>query len=120
MLWIIIQSFSETLQKVGKHPKFLGAETGAVSVLHTWGQALTYHPHIHMLVPAGELSADGTEWIEAGKKFFLLVKVLSAVFRGVLWRLLEAQVKSGSIQWADNVNDTKSLKAALYAKNWNV
>jgi hypothetical protein len=68
---------AEALQKVSQNPAFLGAQTGAMSVFHTWGQSLTYHPHIHMLVPAGGLSEDGMEWIKAGKNFFLPVKVLS-------------------------------------------
>ncbi|MEQ8810925.1 MAG: IS91 family transposase [Imperialibacter sp.] len=117
---ILFQASAETLLKVGRNPKFLGAETGAVSVLHTWGQALTYHPHIHMLVPAGGLSEDGVEWVNAGKKFFLPVKVLSSIFRGVLWDKLKSKIESGHIKLADNFSDTTTLKAALYAKNWNV
>jgi len=59
---LLFKAASQTLRKVGQNPRFLGAETGAVAVLHTWGQALTYHPHIHMIIPAGGLSADGVEW----------------------------------------------------------
>lgn len=117
---LLFKASAETLQKVGSNPKFLGAQTGAVSVLHTWGQALTYHPHIHMLVPAGGLSEDEMEWINAGKKFFLPVKALSSVFRGVMWSMLEKQIKSGNIKLADNFSDVGSLKKALYTKNWNV
>ena len=117
---ILFQASAETLLKVGRNPKFLGAETGAVSVLHTWGQALTYHPHIHMLVPAGGLSEDGVEWVNAGKKFFLPVKVFSSIFRGVLWDKLKSKIESGHIKLADNYSDTTTLKATLYAKNWNV
>ncbi|CAD5292054.1 transposase [Imperialibacter sp. EC-SDR9] len=117
---LLFQASAETLLKVGRNPKFLGAETGAVSVLHTWGQALTYHPHIHMLVPAGGLSEDGVEWVNAGKKFFLPVKVLSSIFRGVLWDKLKSKIESGHIKLADNFSDTTTLKAALYAKNWHV
>jgi len=117
---LLFKASAETLQKVGNNPKFLGAQTGGVSVLHTWGQALTYHPHIHMLVPAGGLSEDGVEWIHAGKKFFLPVKALSSVFRGVMWSMLEKQIKSGNIKLADNFSDVGSLKKAVYTKNWNV
>jgi len=117
---LLFKASAETLQKVGRNPQFLGAETGAVSVLHTWGQALTYHPHIHMLVPAGGLSEDGTEWVRAGKKFFLPVKVLSSVFRGVMWSLLEKHIMSGKIKLADNFKNVGELKKALYSKNWNV
>ena len=117
---LLFKASAETLKKVGRNPKFLGAETGAVSVLHTWGQSLTYHPHIHMLVPAGGLSEDGIEWVHAGKKFFLPVKALSKVYRGVLWSLLEKHIISGKIKLADNFSNVGELKKALYSKNWNV
>jgi len=70
---------------------FLGVQTGALSVLHTWGQNLTLHPHIHMLVPAGGMDIDGMQWIVSQKKFFLPVKALSKIFRArVMFRLLGA------------------------------
>jgi hypothetical protein len=116
----LFNAASQTLKKVALNPKFLGAETGAVAVLHTWGQALTYHPHIHMIVPAGGLSADGVEWIRAGKKFFLPVKVLSKVFRGVMWSLLQKQIAQGNIRLPDDVTLIAVLKKQLYEKNWNV
>lgn len=117
---LLFKASAEALQKVGANPTFLGAQTGAVSVLHTWGQALTYHPHVHMIVPAGGLSEDGTEWVHAGKKFFLPVKALSSVFRGVMWTMLEHGINTGTIQLADNFSDIGGLKKDLYAKNWNV
>jgi len=122
---LLFKASAETLQKVSRNARFLGAETGAVSVLHTWvvrhfGQSLTYHPHVHMLVPAGGLSEDGIEWINAGKKFFLPVKALSKVFRGVLWCLLEKGINSGAVKLADNFTSPNELQQALYAKNWNV
>lgn len=117
---LLFKASAEALQKVGANPTFLGAQTGAVSVLHTWGQALTYHPHVHMIVPAGGLSEDGTEWVHAGKKFLLPVKALSSVFRGVMWAMLERGINTGTIQLADNFSNVHSLKKDLYAKNWNV
>ncbi|MCH8080722.1 MAG: IS91 family transposase [Proteobacteria bacterium] len=117
---LLFNAASQTLKKVALNPKFLGAETGAVAVLHTWGQALTYHPHIHMIVPAGGLSADGVEWIRAGKKFFLPVKALSKVFRGVMWSLLQKQIDQGNIQLPSDVALVTALKKQLYEKNWNV
>ena len=86
---LLFDAASQALQKAGRNPQFLGAETGAVAVLHTWGQTLSYHPHIHMLVPAGGLSEDSMEWIEAPKKFFVPVKAISAIFRGILVRLIK-------------------------------
>jgi len=117
---LLFKAASKTLQKAGKNPKFLGAQTGAVAVLHTWGQSLTYHPHIHMLVPAGGLSEDGMEWIPSGKKFFLPVKALSKMFRGVLWNLLEKQIKGNNMRLPADVTTTSTLKKRLYAKNWHV
>jgi hypothetical protein len=70
---------------------FLGVQTGALSVLHTWGQNLSLHPHIHMLVPAGGLDTDQMQWITSPKKFFLPVRALSKIFRArVMFLLLEA------------------------------
>ena len=117
---LLFNAASQTLKKVALNPKFLGAQTGAVAVLHTWGQALTYHPHIHMIVPAGGLSPDGVEWIRAAKKFFLPVKVLSKVFRGVMWDLLQKQIAHGKIRLPDDVELPAVLKKQLYEKNWNV
>lgn len=116
---LLFKATSQTLQKVALNPKFLGAETGAVAVLHSWGQALTYHPHIHMIVPAGGLSLDQLEWIHASKKFFLPVKALSRVFRGVLWGLLEKQACLGNIKLPDDI-ELDVLKKKLHSKNWNV
>ena len=117
---LLFKAASQTLRKVSKNPKFLGAETGAVAVLHTWGQALTYHPHIHMIIPAGGLSADGVEWVQAPKKFFLPVKALSKVFRGVMWSLIEKHITSGEIKLPDDLVGLALLKRKLYEKNWNV
>jgi hypothetical protein len=117
---LLFKASAQTLQKVGSNPKFLGAQTGAVSVLHTWGQALTYHPHIHMLIPAGGLSEDEMECVHASKKFFLPVKALSSVFRGVVWGMLEAGIKNGHIKPADHFKEVFGLKKVLYSKNWNV
>lgn len=117
---LLFKAASSTLQKVSKNPQFLGAQTGAVAVLHTWGQSLTYHPHIHMLIPAGGLSDDGMEWVHAGRKFFLPVKALSKVFRGVLWSLLEKQIVQDAVKLPDDQPSLSVLKKRLYAKNWHV
>jgi len=117
---LLFKASSQALQKVARNPKFLGVQTGAVAVLHSWGQALTYHPHIHMIIPAGGLADDGVEWVPSGRKFFLPVKALSKVFRGVMWSLLEKQIKEGSIRMPDGMDELSQLKTNLYAKNWNV
>ena len=78
---------AETLRTIAADPKHLGAQIGATLVLHTWGSALTHHPHVHGIVPGGGLSPDGERWIACRPGFFLPVRVLSRLFRR---RFLEA------------------------------
>src|SRR3954454_101975 len=79
---LLFEASAETLLEVAADPKHLGAEIGFMSILHTWGQTLQPHPHIHCVVPGGGLSPDHEHWIRAPNHFFLPVKVLSRVFRG--------------------------------------
>ena len=72
---------AEVLQTIAADPKHLGARIGATLVLHTWGSALTHHPHVHGIVPGGGLSPDGTSWVACRPGFFLPVRVLSRLFR---------------------------------------
>jgi hypothetical protein len=72
---------AEVLQTIAADPKHLGARIGATLVLHTWGSAMTHHPHVHGIVPGGGLSADGERWIACRPGFFLPVRVLSRLFR---------------------------------------
>ncbi len=117
---LLFKAASTTLNQVAANPDFLGAETGAVAVLHTWGQTLTYHPHIHMIVPGGGLSSDQTEWVHAGKKFFLPVKALSKIFRAILCRMIGENISNGDIKLPDQASNFADLKKQLYEKNWNV
>jgi hypothetical protein len=80
---LLFRAAAATLLQVAANPKRLGAAIGGLMVLHTWGQRLQHHPHVHCVVPAGGLSPEGTRWIHARPTFFLPVKV-SAVFRGKL------------------------------------
>jgi hypothetical protein len=82
MYSVLFKASSETLLELAKDKKYLGANIGFTSLLHTWGQNLMNHPHIHCIVPSGGLSLDGSRWISSRKKFFIPVKVLSAKFRG--------------------------------------
>jgi hypothetical protein len=68
--------------ELARDPKHLGADIGFLGVVHTWGQNLEHHPHIHYIVPAGGLTLDGSRWIDSSRRFFLPVKALSKVFRG--------------------------------------
>ena len=117
---LMFKAAGEALRICAANPKYLGAQTGAVAVLHTWGQTLTYHPHIHAIVPAGGLSQDGMEWIPSGRKFFLPVKVLSQLFRGLLCRLIGEAVSKNKIRLPDDLNSFDQLKNLMYAKPWVV
>ena len=114
---IIMQASAQALMKVANNPNFLGARAGAVSVLHTWGQTLTYHPHVHMIVPAGGLSKDGSEWTNASKSYFLPVKALAKVFRGICFELLVKHIEKGKIHYSSELAD---FKKQVYEKNWHV
>lgn len=78
---ILFRAASETLLEVAADPKHLGAEIGLIAVLHTWGQSLQHHPHLHCVVPGGGLSPGHAAWVETPHRFLLPVKVLSRVFR---------------------------------------
>ena len=117
---LLFKAAAQALMQCAANPKLIGAQAGAVGVLHTWGQTLVYHPHIHMIVPAGGLSDDQMEWIPSPEKFFLPVKILSGVFRGILCRLIGQAVGKGEMLLPDNTVDFETLKAACYQKNWVV
>lgn len=117
---ILFKAAWKALKNCLTNPKFLGAQSGAVAVLHTWGQTLTYHPHLHMVVPAGGLSEDEMEWIHSNKKYLLPVKVLSGVFRGIFSTMLENAITKQEINLPDDVESFAQLKSKMYAKNWVV
>jgi hypothetical protein len=94
-------------------------QTAAVAMLHTWTQTLTYHPHIHMLVPAGALTEDQMEWIPNRKQFFAPVKVTGAIFRGILLSLLKNAIKAENIKLPEN-HSWESIKKLLYVNRWIV
>ena len=88
---LLFRAAAETLLTIAADPKHLGARIGATAVLHTWGSAMTHHPHIHMIVPAGGISLDGTRWVHCRANFLLPVCVLSRLFRRLfLTRLADA------------------------------
>lgn len=86
---ILFQAASNTLTQLAMNKKFLGAQIGVTMVLHTWGQNLCFHPHVHCIVPGGGLSPSGLTFVQSRKKFFIPVKVLSRVFRAKLLELLK-------------------------------
>jgi hypothetical protein len=85
---MLFKAAAEAVLTIAADPRHLGARVGITAVLHTWGSAMTHHPHIHMIVPGGGLSADGTRWIASRPGFFLPVKVLSRLFRRLFLAML--------------------------------
>ena len=96
---ILFRAVSETLLEVAADPKHLGADMGFLTVLHTWGQNLSHHPHIHCVVPGGGLSSDRSRWIGSGDRFLLPLGVLSRVFRGKFLAFLRKAVRQGKLQF---------------------
>jgi hypothetical protein len=90
---------ADTLRTIAADPKHLGAQIGATLVLHTWGSALTHHPHVHGIVPGGGLSPDGERWIACRPGFFLPVRVLSRLFRRRFLEALEVAHRHGQLQF---------------------
>jgi Putative transposase/Transposase zinc-binding domain len=96
---ILFRAASETLHKIAADPKHLGAEIGFLGVLHTWGQSLLHHPHVHFVVPGGGIAPDGESWIACRPGFFLPVRVLSRMFRGLFLHYLENAFAAGKLKF---------------------
>ena len=96
---ILFQATAETLKIIAADPKHLGAEVGFFAVLHTWGQNLQGHPHLHCVVPGGGLSPDGQRWVSCRPDFFLPVRVLGHLFRRLFLELLQKAFDSGKLQF---------------------
>lgn len=116
---LFFKAASKSLLKV--LTSYTGASGGAVAALHTWGQTLNYHPHIHMIVPAGGLDSDQMQWIYARNSFLLPVKVLSCVFRAELLKLIKTQWLTLGIKIPQNYNPNfEAFKKELYLKKFVV
>lgn len=96
---LLMRASADTVVRIAADPKHLGARVGITSVLHTWGSAMMHHPHVHMIVPGGGLSADGTEWIACRRNFFLSVRVLSRLYRRLILEGLVKLHKTGKLQF---------------------
>lgn len=96
---ILFRTTSETLTTIAADPEHLGAEIGFFAVLHSWGQNLQFHPHLHCVVPGGGLSPDGQRWISCRPNFFLPVRVLSRLFRRLFLESLQKAFDSGKLQF---------------------
>ncbi len=100
---LMFTASAETLLTIAADPKHLGARIGMTSVLHTWGSAMTHHPHVHVIVPGGGLSLDGTRWIACRPGFFLPVKVLSRLFRRLFLEGLIRLHRTGKLRFSGDL-----------------
>jgi hypothetical protein len=123
---LLFQSAWEALAELAADPRHLGAQVGAVMVLHTWGQNLDHHPHVHCVVPGGGLSPDGQRWIASHPKFFLPVVALSRLFRGKFLDGLKRLHRQHKLQLADKLlplfdaQDFAAWLTPLSQKDWVV
>jgi hypothetical protein len=123
---ILFRAVRETLLEIALNPRHLGAHIGGLMVLHTWGQALELHPHVHVIVPGGGLSPDGTRWMPCKPGFFLPVRVLSRLFRGKLLAFLRQAYDRGELPWTGGLagwadpHEFARFLTPLYQKEWAV
>jgi hypothetical protein len=124
---LLFQASAETLLEIAADPKHLGAQIGFLSVLHTWGQTLQHHPHVHCVIPAGGLSPDCKQWIHPRcNAFFLPVKVLSRVFRGKFVAGLKRAFRKGELLFPGSLKALEGERAfaaflrKLFRQDWVV
>ena len=117
---------ADVMLTIAADPEHLGAKIAITSVLHTWGSALMHHPHVHMIVPGGGISPDGTRWISRSAKFLLPVRVLSALFRRRMIEALIVAHKGGKLVFYNHLAHLADAAAfadclePLKAKKWHV
>jgi hypothetical protein len=123
---MLLTASAETTIAIAADPKHLGARIGVTAVLHTWGSAMTHHPHVHMVVPGGGLSLDATQWISCRPNFFLPVRVLSRLFRRLFLTRLAAAHAAGRLQffgdhaWLADRSTFAEFLAPLHKAEWVV
>src|ERR1700730_13284933 len=123
---LLFRTASETLLTIAADPKHLGARIGATAVLHSWGSAMTHHPHLHMIVPGGGISLDGTHWVRCRPGFLLPVRVLSRLFRRLFLTRLAAAHAAGRLVFFGELDGLRRREAfaahlaPLKKKNWFV
>jgi hypothetical protein len=113
---ILFRATAETLLTIAADPRHLGATIGVIAVLHTWGQTLVFHPHLHCVVPGGGLSPDGTHWIPCRPGFFLPVRVLSRLFRRLFLQYLQEAFQAQRLQFTGSLaalRDARAFAASL-------
>jgi hypothetical protein len=123
---LLFRSVSETIMELANDPKHIGARIGIIGILHTWGQNLMDHPHLHCVVTGGGLSPDGSSWVSCRKGFFIPVRVLSALFRGKFIDFLKNSFRSGDLAFHGSISQLKkpdhfdAFRRHLYHKKWVV
>src|SRR5882724_12100960 len=126
---ILFQTTAETLKTIAADPQHLGAEIGFFAVLHSWGQNLLFHPHLHCVVPGGGISPDGSRWIPCRPRFFVPVRVLSRLFRRLFLTYLQEAFDAGKLRFFSSLealrdpqvfrrhlDPLRNLKWVVYAK----
>jgi len=103
---LLFKASAEATITIAADPKHLGARIGITSVMHSWGSAMTHHPHVHMIVPGGGISMDGSRWVASRPQFFLPVRVLSRLFRGLILKGLKQAHADGRLHF---FNDHQAL-----------
>jgi len=123
---LLFRTAAETLLTIAADPRHLGARIGATAVLHSWGSAMTHHPHVHMIVPGGGISLDGTRWVHCKPGFLLPVRVLSRLFRRLFRAALGEAHAAGRLAFFGEIEGLRHREAfaaylaPLMRKNWFV
>jgi hypothetical protein len=123
---LLFKAASDTMLTIAADPEHLGAKVGITAVLHTWGSAMTHHPHVHMIVTGGGISADGSRWISSALDYLVPVEVLSTLFRGrMLGMLIDAHVAGrlkffGKYQHLDEPSAFRAYLGPLWTTDWFV
>ena len=108
---ILFHASAQTLHTIAADPKHLGAEIGFLTILHTWGQKLLHHPHVHCVVPGGGISPDGEHWVACLPGFFLPVRVLSRLFRRLFLAQLDKAFKAGDLHFYSQLKSLENAQA---------
>ena len=111
---LLFKASAETMLTIATDPKHLGAHIGITAVLHSWGSAMTHHPHLHMIVPGGGISLDGERWIARKPNFFLPVFVLSKLFRRLMLEKLLAAHATGRLKFFGDFGCTRFSLELLF------
>jgi hypothetical protein len=107
----LFHASAETLRTIAADPQHLGAEIGFITILHTWGQTLLHHPHVHCVVPGGGISPDGEHWIACRPGFFLPVRVLSRLFRRLFLEQLHQAFRAGELHFYSQLEPLRDARA---------